>query len=448
MREWQTYAESMRQGASGLYVPDSYVEAQPVDIGPLGQSDYETQLDGLAFFASNPDIRCIWEFDESRGELPGLSLNSGVNIVPGTRYRIVCSFAPGRLIIHSPVALKAGRFNYALAHSVLFDSNVYNQVVRLVEDRDKLTAAERHEVQTLVEFIISRRYDYQLMPYVIESLAKKTTNTTDEYVLRGIRAILSLHVMDKEHFQATGEIRTSPLRVQAYEPEFGTTNLDEIARLQLSPYAETIVATPVEVTLNLIALQKMVLIRRCEMPQRQLSAQWAAFDEFFFYKVGIFSAQIRKLALLYFSGKLDGWIKVQRSSKPADAASLLLNSAWDLYLGSLPLHILAHSPESQPSICHFCTREAGLAELLSTSQIRMIRVSQTGAILQYLDIEKDLLLDAVGGEKKVLLSADARTRRFLADRDAGTVRRADHSAIEELATTTNRAFLDAIGGRS
>jgi|ERR1700681_117980 len=436
---------NVRRTWTGLYVPNWYQESSEPDISPLDVEAYETQLDSLAYFEAHPEIRCIWEFDLTQGPLQGLSFAPGATQVHGTDYWIVSPFVPGKLFIHSPIASRSGRFQYALSHTVLFDSNIYSRIVRFAETPELLSTAEERGVRTLLETLIVRKYDYQLMPYMIESFAKKVNELTYDYALRGTRAILSLHMMDKEHFLATGSVRPDAEALSAYEARFGTTDLDRIAAGQLQGYV-TPPPTPISVTIYTIVLLKVVLIRRCLMPTRSFDAQWSAFDDFFFSRLGIYSVQARTMALFYFAGKLDHWIKTQRNSDPEQALDLLTNSAWDLYLGSLPQHVLAHSPESEPVLCHFCTREAELADLLSASLIQGLRVSRTGGFAPFLSISTDLLHSAIGpGSQKSLELADERAARFLEQREAGTIRRSDETLLDEVVaelTATFRELLD------
>ncbi len=436
---------NVRRTWTGLYVPNWYDESSEPDISPLDAEAYETQLDALAQFEAHPEIRCIWEFDLSQGPLQGLSFAPGATQIRGTDYWIVCPFVPGKLFIHSPVVSRAGRFQYALSHTVLFDSNIYSRIVRFVERPELLSAAEERGVRTLLETLIVRKYDYQLMPYMIESFAKKVNEFTYDYARRGTRAILSLHMMDKEHFLATGSVRPDPGALSAYEVRFGTTDLDSIVTDQLQGYVNP-PPTPIPVTIFTIVLLKMVLIRRCLIPTRSFDAQWSAFDDFFFSRLGIYSGQARTMALFYFSGKLDHWIKTQQNSDPEQALDLLTNSAWDLYLGSLPQHVLAHSPESEPVLCHFCTREAELAELLSASLIQALRVSKTGGFVPFLNISTDLLHSAIGpGSQKSLALADERAARFLKERESGTTRRIDENSLSVLVTEVKAMFRALLG---
>lgn len=437
--------KDLRRTWTGLYVPDRYEGEPEPSVLPLDVDDFEKQVDGLASFSANPNIRCIWEFDESEGALQGLSFPPGETQIAGTDYWIVCPFEPGKLLIHSPAVLRAGRFQYQLSHGVLFDSNLYDRVVRFVTVPYRLSSDDAKAVRTLLEALIVRKYDYQLMPYIIESLAKNGPDLGYEYARRGVRAILSLHTMDKAYFLATGSLRQDPEALPYYESAFGTTDLDRIVEAQLEPYMSR-VETPFPVTVNLSALIEMVLIRRCRIPDRGFDAQWAAFDAFMFDRLGIFAGRLRTAAIFYFAGRLDGWIRTQKGSRPDRALDALSNCAWDLFLGNLPEQILAHSPESEPRLSHFCTREAELASLLSVSLIKAIRVNKDGGVLPYLSTSEDLLHSVIGRDSsKSLTLADERTGRFLDARDAGGITRIAAQDVDVLLQEQKTQFMKSIG---
>lgn len=411
----------MRRTWTGLYVPDRYAEAPEPNLLPLTAQEFQIVEDGLSFFETHPEIRCIWEFNLNAGPLAGLAFEPGASRIPASDYWIVCPFLPGRLIVHSPQALRAGGFNVSISHGVLFDANLYDRIVRFVDARDSLSSAEVKGVQTLLEAIIARGYDYQLMPYVLESFAKNRARGAYEYACRATKAILRLHMMHKEQFRATGVVRADPEALDDYESRFGTVDLDRIVEAQLEPYRGRLGETPTTVTLTLLALLKMVLIRRSVMPHRDLDAQWAAFDEFLFGRLGIYAGAIRTIALLYFSGRLDRWIPTQRNSNADSALAVLTNCAWDLFLGSLPRQILAESSECEPLLYHFCTRERALASVLASSLIYMLKVMRDDRFVTYFSTNEDLFHAAIGeGSAKSIKRANERVRGFLENRDAGT----------------------------
>jgi hypothetical protein len=443
--EEQRRDQNLRRTWTGLYVPDSYKEAPEPNVSPLDVDEFEKQVDGLAFFEANPQIRCIWEFDTSEGPLQGLSFPAGETRIAGTDYWIVCPFEPGKLVIHSPAVLRAGRFHYQLSHGVLFDSNLYDRIVRFVNAPKDLATHEAQEIRRLLEALVVRKYDYQLMPYIIESLAKNGPELGYEYARRGVRAILALHMMDKAYFLATGSLREEPEALPYYEAEFGTTDRDRIVEAQLEPYIAR-PQTPLEVTVSLCAIIEMVLIRRCKMPTRTFDAQWAAFDAFMFDRFGFFAGRLRTVAIFYFAGRLDRWIRTQKDSRPDRALDALANCAWDLFLGNLPEQILAHSPETEPRLSHFCTREAELASLLSVYLIKAIRVASDGGVLPYLSTSEDLLHSVIGADSsRSTTLADQRARSFLDARDAGTVKRCEPQDLEMLLEEQKQRFLTAIG---
>ena len=430
---------------SGLYVPDWYEESPEADVSSLSQEDFETQLDGLETFRTNPDVRCVWEFDPSRGPLPGLSFPPGATCIAGSDAWIVCPYVPGKIIIHSPIALSAGRFSFGITHGVLFDSNLYDLIVRFVELPEQLSAQSTKGIRNLIEALVTRRYDYQLMPYVLEALAKNPCERGYEYAFRGTRAILKLHTMDKEYFRATGTVRSDPDRLRDYESDFGTTDLDLIAQAQLEPY-QGFSKTPLEVSLTLLAMIEMVLIQRVSKPSSGFDAKFAAFDEFLFGELGLIKGSFRNMGILCFSGKLDRWIRVQANSNTEKALALLSNCAWDLYLGNIYQQILAESPETQPTLCHFCTRERELAYLLSVSQLRALKVLKKGGPIPFFEVDFSFYRDAIGdGWERSLLLADRRMEGFLEQRQTGSLQTVDKDRIPAMLGRSIQKFREAIG---
>jgi hypothetical protein len=430
---------------SGLYVPSHASSDEHDPLRPWSADDYAAQLEGLRFFADHPDIHCIWEFRPAEGSLPGLALEPGSGRLGGTDYWLVCPFVDGKLVIHSPVALHAGNFHFALSHSVLFDSNLYARIVRFVNEPELLTKDERTGVVRLLNALIVRRYDFQMLPYIVESVAMNTFTGSYAYAHRAMKAVLQLHMMDRERFRSNESIVRDEGLAEQYAREFGTSDLDEIAAHQLEPYRQH-EHVPSMVTVNLVALMKMVLIRKAEMPRKGPAAQWAAFDDFMFGTFGIHAATLRFLALSYFAGVLDGWIRIQRGSSVEKAIEDLENSAWDLFLAALPQQILAGSPPEHATICHFCTREAELARFVGTFQVVMLRVFADRRFHPFIAYDFGPLKHALGEERveKLLVTGDGRIGSFLRTRsDARPA--LDESTLLAVLESTRSAFLTAIG---
>ena len=161
----------MKRTWTGLFAPDWYRGSTEPDLSPFRPTDYMTQLEGLDFFRQRPELRVIWEFDSDEGELQGLSFENVAEIAR-SGFRVITPFANGKLIVHSPIALQAGTFHFGIMHTVLFDSNVYNLLVRFAEGSAAIPSSEAAATRALLEWLIVRKYDYQLMPYAIEMLPK------------------------------------------------------------------------------------------------------------------------------------------------------------------------------------------------------------------------------------------------------------------------------------
>jgi hypothetical protein len=434
-----------RRNWNGIFVPSDAQASDEPDLGPLTPDHFDRIIHGLAFFEQHPELSCVWEFNEGEGELLGLTLEPGINLIPDTDYAIVCVFGPGKLIIHSPVALRAGTFHFGVSHGILFDSNIYDRIVRFVESPERMRSQDHAGTRRLLETIIIRKYDYQMMPYILESFARNTAKGGYDYAYRVTRAILRLHMMDKERFMQDGSIVPDPAKAALYEVDFGTVDVDQIVEAQLEPYM-SFEEIPRTVKLNLIALLWMVLCRRGSVAKASFDAQFAAFDDFMFERTGIFSGTLRQVAMFYFAGALDRWIKVQRDSKAVRAFAGLSNSAWDLYLGALPMQILASSPEERPVITHFCTREMELAKLLSASRTTTLEVMANGSFNAVREMDFSALLALIGsGAESALRRADDRARALLNRRKEGASAYVSPAGIDELLAELTTAFDEQIG---
>jgi hypothetical protein len=399
----------------------------------------------LAFFGARPELARIWEFDRSGHASPGPTFPKRIYQIPEATIWIIDPFAAGKLILHSRQMLEAGIATLQVRRGVFFDSNMYDLILRFVEERHKLVDSEAQGAKRLIESLVALQYDFQFLPYNVEQFQKNDRAKAIEYASRITHAVLRLHTMDQQQFRATGRIVLDHDRLAPYERHFGTTDFDEIVASQIEPATLLASEPPAAVRLHLACLMRMVQIRKVELSRGSPQRQAAQFDDFVHHRIGAQLATMRIVALFYFGGYLDTFIRLQRGQRIAKMLGDLQNCAWDLYLASLPIKILAECDEPKAELYSFCTREAGLANVLGISAVRHVIVG-TSAYSPAVEIDDGALREAFPDAGTALLDEVAqRASEHLRHRVAGEVVPLSPSQVDELCVDVQSTFLKAMG---
>jgi hypothetical protein len=105
---------------------------------------------------------------------------------------------------------------------------------------------------------------------------------------------------------------------------------------------------------------------------------------------------MRVLALYYFAGLLDRFIRVQVGGAQGKQLKNIRNCAWDIWLSTLPEQLLASSEEPTATTYFFGTRERGLAEFVLAEATRAVIVEHSGKHFPIRDIDENRLVRSLG----------------------------------------------------
>jgi hypothetical protein len=174
--------------------------------------------------------------------------------------------------------LASGTFQFRFFASALLDSNLASQV-HAIANGGKVHDGFRELLVHLTKF----GWDFSLHFYYVEHFCKAKTRT--DFMLNAearTSALLKLRFMDKSKFLASGNICPDPEAVDHHLQTSGSSCLDETAYKWVHHFTEVHDKSSTLDQLEAIevALVKMILLRRFELPKASPLEQYDAFLRF------------------------------------------------------------------------------------------------------------------------------------------------------------------------
>jgi hypothetical protein len=271
--------------------------------------------------------------------------------------------------------LMRGALQAPMIPTIVLDSNVVSSLSRYLDPTSHLTAGERLAIREFVHFLIRGGFDYNPLFYFFESIGEAPDTETIEAAWRASQTMLHFHTMDEPYFLATGEVRLDPRQLAPYQEQYSAKTIPEIAARQIS---KMLYNTPV-IQINLMnyiraLLLKMALIHRTT--RANLRDKCLLLREFSTDVLKMGSGRERTLALYYFSGEMDRFIPLQRTSSFRKFQRSLRAAVWDLFLLRMPETCLVRDIPPGTVVAYVCTGDRALQKVAQCSKIVSVSAMQ------------------------------------------------------------------------
>ena len=271
--------------------------------------------------------------------------------------------------------LSKGCLDLRLYPSALLDSNVVDAL-----DKRVIKGASSDGIELFLRFVTEKGWDFSPMFYYLEHYAKSPSATFVPNAIRRTESILTLHSMDEEHFLRTGEIKSNDAAVDFYMQSEGVSSISEVAESRVDSFVRKHDKRALNnvIGASQIAIIKMVLIEKAEMPRSSIADKAAEMERFMRDDLGVILAREAHFALHYFCGLAGRMLGIQANTSFQKALRTVKSTAWDLYLLRMP-EILFCDGESEIPVAYVTTHEKRLQELARLFTIeRIVRVPGGG----------------------------------------------------------------------
>lgn len=281
-----------------------------------------------------------------------------------------------------------GQIQFGLYPSALLDSNLANQV-HAVANGGKVNDG----FQSLLRFLTEKRWDFSLYFYYVEHFCKAITH--DDFVNNAVartRALLALHSMDESEFLSSGRVVPNPEAVQHYLNASRVDDLDEAASRRVEEFCSLHSRrdTLDRIEAIEVALIKMFLLRRVEMPKASPLKQHEAFLTFLERDLGAILARESHLALHYFYDQAGSLLGIQPNTPIDRALATITSTTWDMYFLRMPELFFSGSP-TEMCLSFIATQEKQLGRLARLFSVESIVGTPEGDFLPVIGYAMDEL---------------------------------------------------------
>ncbi len=274
--------------------------------------------------------------------------------------------------------LERGQIQFGIYPSALLDSNLANQV-HAVANGGKVNDG----FYSLLKFLTQKKWDFSLYFYYVEHFCKARTH--DDFVRNAVartRALLTLHSMDEVEFLSSGRVVPNPEAVQHYLDASGVDDLDAAAVRRVEEFCSRHSRrdTLDRIEAIEVALIKMFLLRRIEMPKARPQEQHEAFLAFLERDLGAILARESHLALHYFYDLAGSLLGVQSNTPIDRALANITSTTWDMYFLRMPELFFSGSP-TEMCLPFIATQEKQLGRLARLFSVESIVSTPEGDLL-------------------------------------------------------------------
>jgi len=328
---------------------------------------------------------------------------------------LIDQFVGKRPLLLNEEFLSGAKIELRMWPSALMDSNLLNAIDKRVHK------GVRHDgLDDFLRFVIRKRWDFNALFYYVEHFAKSQESFFIPNAIRRTEALLALHCMDEEHFLQAAGIRPNARVVEEVVSAHGLKNLAEVAehrvRTFVGSYSRDALRSLLEATQ--IALMKMVLINKFELPKATPALKFKEFVTFLSQGLGVMLAREAHFAMHYFCDHAGSLLGIQSSTSGEKALKIVSSTAWDLYLLRFP-EILLSDGKSDVCISYVATQEKRLHELGRLFSVQRINRGPSSHLTPEVRFDtsllpKDFLLDVEDEFRSHSESLGVRSRLNLA----------------------------------
>jgi hypothetical protein len=268
-----------------------------------------------------------------------------------------------------------GALQAPMIPTIVLDSNVVSSLSRYLDPESHLTAGERHAIREFLHFLIHGGFDYNPLFYFFESIGEAPDTETAEAAWRASQTMLHFHTMDEPHFLATGEVRPDPKQLAPYQEQYSAETIPEIAARQIG---KMVYDTPV-IPINLLNSMRAILLKMALIHRTTRASLWDKYTLLREFSTSVLKTGFgreRTLAIYYFSGEMDRFIPLQRTSNFRKFQRSLRAAVWDLFLLRMPETLLVWDIPPGTAVAYVCTGDRALQKVAQCDKIRAVSAMQ------------------------------------------------------------------------
>ena len=309
---------------------------------------------------------------------------------------VIDPFRSRHPIIMNSKSLNSKGFGLPVLPQLILDSHILQYIDWYVNDKSKIGRDGIFNVRSMLQYFASRNYLYSPLFYYFEALSKGSTEVH-------IRGAFSLYVrlvcLNRQLMTDTGEFSFDDSRFNALKSSLNVSNFEEMVSYFIQfcrDFNKLTQEQSILVELTYCVLIKMIMIQKSN-PKMQLKSKVNQLAEFLSNTIKTQLSYEFILAICYFLGHFDRFVRVQKTMKFEVAKRHLLACSWDMLLLRQPeLYLLFDNPDFDV-ISGICTNDKALKDISRFYRLsHAVKFYDVGIFLPTHELDVDYLVGIVG----------------------------------------------------
>jgi len=291
------------------------------------------------------------------------------------------------------------KIEFSCLPQIILDSQILNYVNWYVNDQEKLNGNKLKYVRNLLQYFVKHNYLYSPFFYYFEATNK---GSTDEQLKQAFSMFIMLQCLDSDLMEKEGTICIHNEKADNLKERFKVGSLKALVEKFIEyskKFSGYISEQKPLIDIAYCILIKIVLIQK-NTPKAPLNTKIQKLQSFLDNKIQAqFSYEIA-LAICYFCGHFQNFLRIQKTTKFEKAKKILLSCSWDLLLLRQPDLFLAYGHQDFSIVSSVCTNDRALyeiAKIYSLAAIIMFKDDNIGLTAHQWDNE--YLTRLIGADK-------------------------------------------------
>jgi len=309
---------------------------------------------------------------------------------------IIDPFRGRHPVIINSKSLSSKRIALPVFPQLILDSHILQYIDWYVNNKSKLHGGRICHVRSMLQYFASKNYWYSPLFYYFEAVSK---GSTEEHIRGAFSLYVRLLCLNRQLMVETGEFLFDDSRFNALKSSLSVSDFEEMVSYFIQfcrDFSGFVQEQSILVELTYCVLIKMVVIQKSD-PKMLLKSKVNQLGEFLSNTVKTQFSYEFMLAICYFLGHFERFVRVQKTMKFEVAKGHLLACSWDMLLLRQPeLYLFFDNPDFDV-ISGICTNDKALVDISRFYSLsHAVKFHDAGIFLPNHELDIDYLLGIVG----------------------------------------------------
>lgn len=312
---------------------------------------------------------------------------------------IIDSFRGQQPILINNETIFSDKRDVSYLPQIILDSQILNYIDWYVNDPGKLQDNNLTYVKNMIQYFVKNNYLYSPFFYYFEAINK---GSTEQQLKQAFSLFILLQCLNSKAILQDGIVSFNDEKVTDLKSRFKASSFDGLVNALMKfskEFSKNLDEQRILIDISFCILIKIVLIQKKapKAPLREKIDELQSFLENYIHAQ--FSHEI-VLAICYFCGHFQNFLRIQQTTKYEKAIKILLSCSWDLLLLRQPDLFLAFGHQDFSIISSICTNDKALYEISKIySLASIIRFTDDNIVLSTHQWDNEYLIGLIGDDK-------------------------------------------------